>query len=149
MMKRMTVLAAAAVLAFGTIGNTIPVGAASLDHAGGPVEVTVNYKGKGAVDSSHRVWVWLFDTPDIGAGSIPVAEMTIEKNGGTATFEVGSSQVWIAVAYDEKGIMAGNAPPPSGTPIGIHASATGAPEPVTTGTKKPVVVVFDDSQRMP
>jgi hypothetical protein len=148
-MKRMAVLAAAALLALGTVGKTIPVGAAPLDDAAGPVEVTVTYKGKGAVDASHRVWVWLFDTPNIGPDAMPIGEMSIEKNGGTATFDVGSSQVWIAVAYDEKGIMAGNARPPSGTPIGIHASATGAPEPVATGGKTAVVLVFDDSQRMP
>ena len=34
--------------------------------AAGTVKVTLNYKGKGTVDGSHRVWVWLFTSPDIG-----------------------------------------------------------------------------------
>nr|MBA3269696.1 hypothetical protein [Acidobacteriota bacterium] len=50
------------------------------------VTVTAKYAGKGPVDASHRIWVWLFETPDINAGSMPVGEMSIEKNGGTATF---------------------------------------------------------------
>lgn len=147
-MKRMAVLAAAAALALGTIGETTPIRAAGL-AAAGPVEVTVTYKGKGTVDGSHQLWVWLFDTPDIGAGSLPIGQVSVVKNGATASFDVPADRVWIAVAFDESGSMTGQAPPPSGTPIGIYASATGAPEPVATGGKKPIVVVFDDSQRMP
>jgi hypothetical protein len=149
MMKRMAVLAAAAVLAIGTMGETIGVRAASLSNEAGSVQVTVTYKGKGTVDASHQLWVWLFDTPEIGAGAMPIGQMSLDKNGATATFEAAADKVWIAVAYDESGTMAGMAPPPSGTPIGIHASATGAPEAVATGDKKPIVVTFDDSQRMP
>ena len=117
--------------------------------AAGAVKVTVNYKGSGTVDAAHRVWVWLFDTPDIGPGSMPIAELSVAKNGEVASFEVGNEQVWIAVAYDEKGVMTGNAPPASGSPIGIYASSTGAPEAVTPGAKGAVTLTFDDSQRMP
>lgn len=115
----------------------------------GKVTVTVNYKGSGTVDAGHQVWVWLFDTPDIGPGSMPVAEAAVAKNGETATFDVGTDRVWVAVAYDEKGVMTGNSPPPSGSPIGIFASDTGAPAAVTPGAQGAVTLTFDDSQRMP
>lgn len=143
-------VAVVAMMAAGMLGDTVRVQAASPDGAAaGAVKVTVNYKGSGTVDGSHRVWVWLFSSPDIGPGSMPIAEMSVEQNGATATFEVGEERVWIAVAYDEKGVMAGNEPPPSGSPIGIHAASTGAPEAVSPGAKGAVVVTFDDSQRMP
>ena len=87
--------------------------------AAGTVKVTVNYKGKGTVDGSHRVWVWLFTSPDIGPDAMPIAELTVDTNGGVATFEgISAERVWIAVAFDEQGMMSGNAPPPSGTPVG-------------------------------
>jgi hypothetical protein len=143
-------LTVAAALALGVMGETIRVYAAAVDEpAAGSVKVTVSYKGAGTVDGSHRVWVWLFDTPEIGPGAIPIAEMSVEKNGEAAVFEVGNERVWIAVAYDEKGVMTGNAPPASGSPVGIYSASTGAPEAVSPGAKGAVVVVFDDSLRMP
>ena len=118
--------------------------------AAGPVKVTVHYKGKGTIDASHKVWVWLFDTPNIGAQSMPIDQLTLEANGAEAAFEgVAPSQVWIAVAFDEKGVMTGNEPPPTGTPIGILMGSDGMPAAVTPGPKGTVVLTFDDSLRMP
>ena len=116
----------------------------------GDVNVTVNYTGKGEVDTSHRLWVWLFDTPEIGPGAIPVAELSLTKNGDIAAFKaVSAAQVWIAVAYDEKGGFAGSAPPPMGSPVALYGAETGAPAPVTPGEKASVTVTFNDSARMP
>jgi hypothetical protein len=122
----------------------------SAPSVAGEVKVTVKYTGKGEVDASHRIWVWLFDTPDIGAGAIPVAEMALERNGGTADFaDVVAKEVWIAIAYDEKGGFLGQAPPPSGSPITLYGTDAGPPASVTPGDKAVVSVTFDDSQRMP
>jgi len=113
------------------------------------VKVTVNYKGRGEVDATHRLWIWLFNTPDIGPNAIPIAEQSLEKNGATAAFlDVTAQKVWIAVAYDEKGGFAGSAPPPPGSPVTIYGIETGAPVAVTPGTQGEVSVTFDDSQRM-
>jgi hypothetical protein len=115
----------------------------------GTVKVTVNYKGKGTVDAKHRVWVWLFASPDIGPGSMPIAELSIEANGTLATFDgVDAERVWIAAAYDESGSMSGNAPPPSGSPVGVFVSTEGAPKSVAPG-ESAVLLTFDDSFRMP
>jgi hypothetical protein len=125
-------------------------GAAGTAQAADTLRVTVKYTGKGAVDEAHKIWIWLFDTPDIGPASIPIAESSIDKNGATATFTgVALSKVWIAVAYDEGGGFTGNAPPPTGSPVSIHGLESGAPTPVEPGGKTPVAVTFDDSQRMP
>jgi len=118
--------------------------------AAGTVKVTLNYKGKGTVDDSHRVWVWLFATPDIGPGSMPIAEASVDKNGAIATFDgISEERVWIAVAYDEKGSMTGSAPPPSGTPVGLYVGSDGAPRSVVPGDSTVAVLTFDDSFRMP
>jgi hypothetical protein len=115
------------------------------------VSVTVKYTGAGTVDENRRIWVWIFDNPTIGPDSIPIGEQSLTKNGGTATFTTASKQVYIAVAYDEKGGFMGQAPPPSGSPIMMYG-VTGPNEPpqaVTPGTTGKVNLTFDDSQRMP
>jgi hypothetical protein len=114
------------------------------------VSVTIKYAGKGAVDAKHRLWVWLFDTPQIDAGSIPIAEMSIDKNGGTATFpNVAAKQVYVAIAYDEGGGFQGQAPPPPGSPVTFYGikAATDPPAPVTPGPKGKVNVTLTDAQR--
>lgn len=125
------------------------VTASAFVNESGTVKVAATYKGKGAVDAKHRIWVWLFDTPDIGPGSMPIAEMSIDSNGGVAAFNgIDAKRVYIAVAFDEGGIMNGNAPPPSGSPIGILLGKDGAPRSVAPD-EDVVSVLFDDSQRMP
>lgn len=129
--------------------NDGPVVVGARASEAGAVKVSVTYKGKGAVDANHRIWVWLFDTPNIGPGSMPIAESSIDSNGGAATFnDVAAKHVYIAVAFDESGTMNGNAPPPSGSPIGILLSKDGAPRSVAPD-EEAVSLMFDDSQRMP
>jgi hypothetical protein len=146
---RLTALMGFTLLAYATVatlsGNTLNQSAAAEG-----VKVTVKYTGKGDVDATHRLWVWLFDTPDISAGAIPVAEVSLEKNGETATFaHVAPKSVWIAVAYDVKGGFSGSAPPPSGSPVMLYGAETGSPTSVTPGEKADVSISFDDTQKMP
>jgi hypothetical protein len=144
-----------ALLALGPIvfAATSPMARAATPPAGaaaGAVSVTVRYTGQGTVDDGHRLWIWLFDSPDIGPGSIPIHEASVAANGATTTIEVvGPDRVWIAVAYDQRGGSAGNAPPASGSPVGIHADADGRPTQVDTRGAATAVVTFDDSVRMP
>ena len=39
----------------------------------GDVTVTVTYNGKGKVDDTHEILVFLFDHPNPGQGSVPLA----------------------------------------------------------------------------
>lgn len=123
--------------------------AAAILKSAAAVHVSVTYNGKGAVDARHRVWVWLFDTPDIGPGAMPIAGLSLDTNGSLAAFDgISAAQVWIAAAYDESGTMTGNGPPPSGSPIGLLVGPDGRPQSVAPGSE-PVALTFDDSQRMP
>jgi len=130
--------------------STVLAAAASARVAAGTVKVTLNYKGKGTVDGSHRVWVWLFASPDLGPNSMPIAELSVDRNGGVVTFEgISAERVWIAAAFDEPGVMSGNAPPPSGIPVGIYMGSDGAPKAVVPGDAAAAALTFDDSFRMP
>jgi hypothetical protein len=142
-MRRIAIIVTAVVLA-----ASLPL--AARGAGSGTVKITVKYAGKGTVDGSHRVWVWLFSSPDIGPGSMPIGQTSIDKNGTAAIFEnVAEERVWIAVAFDEQGVMAGDGPPPTGTPIGVYVGSDGAPRPVTPGDTADATLVFDDSIRMP
>jgi hypothetical protein len=144
-MKNALTLVVAALLT--TIAPSATVNAAPA--ATGVVKVTIHYTGKGQVDASHKLWVWLFDTPNIGPGSMPVDQVSLDKNDVDASFEgVADGKFYIAAAFDETGAMMGDAPPPTGTPIGILGAA-GAPSAVSPGAKDPAVLTFDDSLRMP
>lgn len=124
-------------------------GAPAAFSAPGALKVTIDYKGAGKVNADHKVWVWVFDNPAIDASSTPIAADSLAENGGTLNFENLPDQVYIAVAFDEKGGYDGTAgPPPSGTPVAIHGQP-GAATAITTGADATVTVTFDDSVRMP
>jgi len=115
----------------------------------GDITVTATYKGKGVVDATHEILVFLFDHPDPTADSMPLAVQSITKNGGSATFKglMTATPLYIVMVYDEKANYDGQSgPPPEGHPIGFYSKA-GKSIAVTPGANVKVAVVFDDSQR--
>jgi hypothetical protein len=126
-----------------TVGPVAEVGAA------GDVAVTVTYKGKGTVDQTHEIWVFLFPSPEI-AGARPIATEVVRKNGGTATFTgITQSPVYIRTVYDEKGDYDGfSGPPPAGTPIGQYSKDAKTIAPVTPGPGAKIKMAFSDAVRM-
>jgi hypothetical protein len=150
MKKALTIVVAALLANLAQPGAPLNAAPLSTRIAAGTVKVTIHYKGKGTVDASHKLWVWVFDTPNIGPGAMPIDQVSLDRNGIDAVFEgVAADKVWVAVAFDESGGMTGDAPPPPGTPVGILAGKDGAPVAVMSGSKDAVVLTFDDSQRMP
>lgn len=116
----------------------------------GKLKVTVDYKGTGEVDATHEVFVWIFDTPNIGADSVPIANDVVTANGATLNFSGLPKEVYIAAAYDEKGDYDGTSgPPPSGTPITIYGDMGVAKAIATGGADASVSVTFDATVRMP
>ena len=113
----------------------------------GDVVVTVTYTGKGKVDDTHEILVFLFDQPTPTADSEPLGMQTTTKSGDTVTFkDVPVSPVYVLMVYDEQANYAGGAPPPPGAPIGSYQK-DGKPIPVTPGPDAKIKVSFDDSVR--
>ena len=147
-MKHVLAVVAVALLAGLAPAETLHASPVATVSAGS-VKVTLNYKGKGTVDASHKLWVWIFDSPNIGAGSMPIDQASIDKNNSEVVFDgVLPATVWIAAAFDEQGVMMGDGPPPTGSPIGIF-TAEGKPSGVTPGEKGIATLTFDDTMRMP
>jgi hypothetical protein len=115
----------------------------------GDITVTATYKGKGTVDATHEILVFLFDHPNPTADSIPLNVQSITTNGGSATFKglTTATPLYIVMVYDEKANYDGQSgPPPEGHPIGSYRKA-GKPLAVTPGANVKVAAVFDDSER--
>lgn len=142
-------LVGAALMLAGLASTAVRAGALDARAEAGDVTVTVKYSGKGTVDANHKIWVWLFTSPDIGPGAMPIAETSVDKNGAPASFvNIGAEQVWIAVAYDEGGGFAGSAPPPSGSPVSLYSGDGKGPTAVTPGPKAKVTIALTDATRM-
>ena len=115
----------------------------------GDITVNVTYKGKGAVDATHEILVFLFDHPNPTGDSMPLGVQSITKNGDAATFKgLGTATpLYLILVYDEKANYDGQSgPPPEGHPIGSYNKA-GKPVAVTPGANVKVAAVFDDSRR--
>jgi hypothetical protein len=121
---------------------------ASSAEQAGELTVSATYKGKGGIDDTHEISVFLFDHPNPTAESTPMMMQVITKNGASATFKgLAATPVYVVTVYDEKAIYDGNAgPPPTGTPWATYGKG-GKPIAVTPAAGAKVSVVFDDSQR--
>jgi len=140
-------LAMLGVLGILTSGNA----RAGQEAASGKLSVVLNYTGSGTVDQDHRIWIWLFDTPNISTDSQPLATGVVSSNGAAYKFVGLPKDVYIAAAYDEKGGYDGTSgAPPSGTPYTIYGGGSGAASAVPTGgDTASVTVSFDDTLRIP
>jgi len=120
----------------------------------GKLKVTVEYKGQsGTVDKDHKIWIWLFDTPNITVESDPIATGWLTENKSSYKFTSLPKTVYIAAAFDDKGGYDGtSAPPASGTPVIVHGGTgpgTSATAVSTGGDDAAVTVTFDNSVRIP
>ena len=116
--------------------------------AAGDLAVTTTYTGKGKVDETHEILVFLFDHPKPTADSMPLAVSHVTRSGGTATFaNVSADTVYVVLVYDEKANYDGQSgPPPQGHPIGTYSKG-GKPVPVKVVPGTKVNATFDDSRR--
>jgi hypothetical protein len=116
---------------------------------GGEVSVTVSYTGKGPVDATHEIWVFLFDSAP-SRHVRPLMIQTIKKSGDTAVFKgVTHDPSYVAVAYDEVGDYDGSAaPPPAGTPIAYYSSDGKTASPLKTAGGAKIKISFNETRRM-
>ena len=145
-MRQVKVLVAVAVATV-TVSSVQPA-MVFLSSQGGDFAATVTYTGKGKVDDTHEIWVFLFETPNIDASSQPIAVESITKSGGTATFKgITPERVYMAVTYDEKVDYNGKGPP-FGLPKRMYSKDGKTNDPITPGPKGKVKLTFDDSSRL-
>jgi hypothetical protein len=118
------------------------------------LEVQVTYKGSGAVDESHKVYVVLWDNPEFikeGAGAPPIDIKGVSSKSAAVQFDgVQKSPVYVSMVYDPSGKWDAASAPPSGSSLGIYAKEPGTPAPVQieAGKATKISASFDDSFKM-
>lgn len=156
----MTLIGRRVLFAAGVLGLTSMIATAQQSKpeekpaAGRTVKAKMNYTGAGTVDEKHKIFVFVFDSPDfMQGGSMPVGFGSASAKDGTVTVsDLAVSPVYIAVCYDPTGGYDGQSgPPPSGASMGVYAKTPGTPEPVKIdpGKTAEITVAFDDSFKMP
>jgi hypothetical protein len=121
-------------------------------RAGGTLEVKLTYTGAGEVDQNHKIWVYLFDNPDIGTGSMPFQVASVSSQEQVLTLSgIIQSPVYLAAIFDSNGYYDGMSPPASGCPVTLYGIETGAAAPIniTEDETTKIDVTFDDSIRIP
>lgn len=153
-MMRWRQMAQVCLVAAAIVGVAGTARAQDASTAAGKLKVTVEYRGQsGTVDKEHKIWIWLFDTPNITADSMPVAVGALNENKGTYKFIALPKEIYIAAAFDSKGGYDGSSGPPAqGTPLTILGGAgpgTMATAVASGADDATVTVTFDDTIRMP
>jgi len=137
------------VMSIGLAAQQPPAPAAQTPPGPDEVAISFEYTGPSQVSEKNRIWVWLFDNPDISAQSTPIGAGSIIKNGDTVKFKVESTvpKVYVAAAYDNVGGFMGDQAPPPGTPIVVYGRTEQTPAaPLEKGST--TKVKFDDSVKM-
>ena len=122
--------------------------------AGRTLKVKLNYSGPGTVDEKHRIFVFVFDTPDFvrREDAMPIAFDSGSAKDATLTFsDVTTSPVYLIAIFDPTGGYEGMSKPPSGASLAIYGKTPGEPGPIVieAGKTTQVDVAFDDTIKMP
>jgi hypothetical protein len=117
------------------------------------LEVKLNYTGAGKVDQNHKIFVFLFDSPDFMQGNaMPIANQAATAKDGTVTFsDLSAATIYAVAAFDPKGEYDGmSGPPPAGSSLGMYSKDTGTPAPVNleAGKTAHIDLAFDDTAKM-
>jgi hypothetical protein len=117
------------------------------------LEVKLNYTGAGKVDQNHKIFVFLFDTPDFMQGNaMPIANQAATAKDQTLTFSgLSAATVYAVAAFDPKGGYDGmSGPPPAGSSLGMYSKEPGTPGAVNleAGKTARVDLAFDDTAKM-
>jgi hypothetical protein len=118
------------------------------------LKVKLNYSGPGTVDEKHRIFVFVFDTPDFvrREDAMPIASDSGSAKDATLTFSsVSASPVYLVAVYDPTGGYEGMSKPPTGSSLGIYSKTPGEPEGIVieAGKTTQVDLPFDDTIKMP
>jgi hypothetical protein len=116
------------------------------------LEVKLNYTGAGKVDQNHKIFLFLFDSPDFMQGNaMPIGSQTATAKDQTVTFsDLSAATVYVAVAFDPKGEYDGMSAPPPGASMGLYFKEPGTPAPITleAGKTAHIDLPFDDTAKM-
>jgi len=113
------------------------------------IQVEIIYTGSGTVDASHKIYVALWNSPNLD--SVPVDVQPLASKAGTVTFKnVQTVPAYVSAAFDPTGKWDAQSPPPSGSSLGMYGNP---PKPdavnVEPGKTTKIKLVFADANKVP
>jgi hypothetical protein len=118
------------------------------------LEVRVTYTGAGVVDSSHKLYVLLWDTPDFAKDDSklkPLESKAVTTKSAAVQFtKIKKSPAYISLVYDPQGGYTGKIPAPANASIGLYSSEQGIPTPIELkpGQTASITARLDDSTKL-
>jgi hypothetical protein len=117
------------------------------------LKVKLNYTGTATVDDKHKIFVFVFDSPDFVQGNVmPVGSQQAASKDGAVTFaDLATSPVYAIAVFDPTGQYEGMSAPPSGSSMGMYGKVPGTPDPIKIepGETAEIELAFDDTAKMP
>jgi hypothetical protein len=110
------------------------------------LEIRVSYAGGGVVDSSHKLYIMLWDTPDFAKDDSkfkPLDSKALTSKSGSVQFsKIKKGPVYVSMSYSP------NTAAPS---VFLYSTEQGIPTPINlkSGQTTSITARFDDSSRMP
>jgi hypothetical protein len=123
--------------------------ALTLAQSGRTIEVAIFYTGSGTVDAGHKIYVALWNSPNLD--SVPVDVQPLASKTGTVTFKnVQTAPAYVSTAYDPTGKWDAQSAPPSGSSLGMYGIPP-KPDPVNVepGKTTKIKLTFADANKVP
>src|SRR5215471_9500360 len=113
------------------------------------LQVQVRYTGSGTVDATHKIFVALWDSPELGEPTD--VKSTTSKTGVVTFSNVKKVPAFVSAAFDPTGQWDASGPPPKGASLGMYSKAPPKPDPIeiTSGKVAKVTISFNDATRVP
>lgn len=133
---------------------TLALFAGAQTKADRTLKIKLNYTGSGKVDAGHKIFVFLFDSPDFMQGGVmPIASESATAKDQTVTLSgLSADVVYVAAAFDPNRTYDGaSGPPPTGSSMGLYSKEPGKPAPIKLepGKTAEVELSFNDTVKMP
>src|ERR1051326_3142503 len=113
------------------------------------IEVNVVYTGAGKVDANHKIYVALWNSPNLEGP--PAAVEPLASKSGMVTFKNVNVPAYVTTAYDPSGRWDAQTPPPTGASLGMYSTKIPTPDPINVepGKTAKIKLSFDDSNKKP
>ena|SRR5438270_6369102 len=111
---------------------------------GSELVVEVTYAGSGTVDASHKVYVVLWDSPELpreGSHVSPLQIKSVSVKSSAVRFKgIKSNSVYVSAVYDPTGQWDAKSAPPSGAALGLYGKKRHTPDPIQVSAQKTTTI---------
>ena len=122
--------------------------AGSVLAEGRSLAVTVDYTGSGSVDEQHKIYVQIFDSPQLDMRR-RIGLRIVTENHATVTFsDVSPDTVYLFALYDQHASVISAAGPNPQSPVAVYGESLENPQPIRLNQTSELSLRFGESLRL-